>query len=80
MAYSAPEQFTAAAPDPKADQYSLGVIVYELLAGVRPIEGDGFMVLVDRHINAVAGAALGSPPRSARQGLRRRHARPGQEA
>ncbi len=53
VAYSAPEQFTGAAPDAKADQYSLGVIVYELLAGARPIEGDGFMVLVDRHLNAV---------------------------
>ena len=52
VAYSAPEQFTGAAPDAKADQYSLGVIIYELLAGTRPIEGDGFMVLVDRHINA----------------------------
>ena len=52
VAYSAPEQFMEAAPDPKADQYSLGVIVYELLAGVRPIEGDGFMVLVDRHLHA----------------------------
>jgi len=52
VAYSAPEQFTGAEPDAKADQYSLGVIVYELLAGARPIEGDGFMVLVDRHINA----------------------------
>jgi serine/threonine protein kinase len=51
VAYAAPEQFTGAAPDTKADQYSLGVIVYELLAGCRPIEGDGFMVLVDRHLN-----------------------------
>jgi serine/threonine protein kinase len=52
VAYAAPEQFTGAAPDAKADQYSLAVIVYELLAGERPIEGDGFMVLVDRHLNA----------------------------
>ena len=28
------------------------MIAYELLAGTRPIEGDGFMVLVDRHLNA----------------------------
>ncbi len=28
------------------------MIAYELLAGARPIEGDGFMVLVDRHLNA----------------------------
>jgi serine/threonine protein kinase len=52
VAYSAPEQFTGAPPDAKADQYSLGVIIYELLAGERPIEGDGFMMLVDRHLNA----------------------------
>jgi serine/threonine protein kinase len=51
VAYAAPEQFTGAAPDAKADQYSLGVIIYELLAGCRPIEGDGFMMLVDRHLN-----------------------------
>lgn len=52
VAYAAPEQFTGAAPDAKADQYSLAVIVYELLAGSRPIEGDGFLMLVDRHLNA----------------------------
>ena len=51
VAYAAPEQFTGAPPDARADQYSLGVIVYELLAGARPIEGDGFMLLVDRHMN-----------------------------
>jgi serine/threonine protein kinase len=51
VAYAAPEQFSGAAPDARADQYSLGVIIYELLAGVRPVDGDGFMVLVDRHLN-----------------------------
>lgn len=52
IAYAAPEQFGGAMPDAKADQYSLGVIVYELLAGRRPVEGDGLMVLVDRHLHA----------------------------
>ncbi len=51
VAYAAPEQFSGAEPDARADQYSLAVIVYELLAGVRPLEGDGFMVLVDRQLN-----------------------------
>lgn len=57
VAYAAPEQFSGALPDAKADQYSLGVIAYELLAGVRPIDGDGFMVLVERHLT-VAPAPL----------------------
>ena len=80
VAYAAPEQFTGAAPDAKADQYSLGVIVYELLAGVRPIEGDGFMVLVDRHINAAPDPAVGTPARPAREGVRRGDAGAGQAA
>ncbi len=51
VAYAAPEQYTGAPPDARADQFSLGVIVYELLAGVRPIEGDGFLVMVERQLN-----------------------------
>jgi serine/threonine protein kinase len=52
VAYAAPEQFTGGGADARSDQYSLAVIAYEILAGARPIEGDGFMVLVDRHLNA----------------------------
>lgn len=52
VAYAAPEQFAGGHADARSDQYSLAVIAYELLAGKRPIEGDGFMVLVDRHLNA----------------------------
>ena len=52
VAYAAPEQFTEGRADARSDQYSLAVIAYEILAGARPIEGDGFMVLVDRHLNA----------------------------
>jgi serine/threonine protein kinase len=52
VAYAAPEQFEGSAPDPRTDQYSLAIIIYELLAGVRPIQGDGFLVIVERHLNA----------------------------
>src|SRR5690606_3430062 len=37
VAYAAPEQFGGGTADARSDQYSLAVILYELLAGVRPI-------------------------------------------
>jgi serine/threonine protein kinase len=52
VAYASPEQFSGETTSVFSDQYSLGVIIYELLAGVRPIQGDGFLVLVDQHLNA----------------------------
>lgn len=51
VAYAAPEQFTGGATDERADQYSLAVILYELLAGVRPVEADTFHALINRHLN-----------------------------
>jgi serine/threonine protein kinase len=41
LAYIAPEMVTSAlAADPRADLYSLGVTLYEMLAGRRPFESD----------------------------------------
>ena len=51
VAYAAPEQFSGAAADARSDQYSLGVITYELLAGTRPFTGDGLMALVSSHLS-----------------------------
>jgi serine/threonine protein kinase len=50
-AYAAPEQYGGGGVDARADVYSLGVIVYEMLAGQRPIEGDNFLAIVDRQFN-----------------------------
>jgi len=46
--YMAPEQFFARATGPAADQYSLGVVVYQCLAGSVPFVGDSFEELARR--------------------------------
>lgn len=46
--YMAPEQFKPKAViDGRADQYALGVIVYEMLAGRRPFTGDTAHIVVE---------------------------------
>ncbi|MGE0487654.1 MAG: serine/threonine protein kinase [Vulcanimicrobiota bacterium] len=52
LAYMPPEQFTGGVVTPYADQYSLGVMAYEMLSGRLPFESDGDpMGLVMKHLN-----------------------------
>jgi hypothetical protein len=44
-AYMAPEQLTGQPPDARADIYSLGVVLYQLLAGRAPFTGDTTAVI-----------------------------------
>jgi eukaryotic-like serine/threonine-protein kinase len=57
-AYLAPEQATGGAVGPPADVYSLGAVLYELLAGRPPFEDETLEALLVRHR---AGPA--APPR-----------------
>ena len=47
LAYMAPEQLRGGALDGRADVFSLGVVLHELLAGQRPFRGDTTVALVE---------------------------------
>jgi class 3 adenylate cyclase len=50
--YLSPEQVAGRALTPSTDLYSLGVMLYEMLTGSRPYQGDSLDLLLARHLNA----------------------------
>jgi serine/threonine protein kinase len=49
--YIAPEQASGQPVSVLSDVYSLGVVIYELLAGEPPYKGDNFVAVAMRHVN-----------------------------
>jgi serine/threonine-protein kinase len=49
--YIAPEQASGQPVSVLSDVYSLGVVIYELLAGDPPYSGDNFLAVAMRHVN-----------------------------
>jgi tetratricopeptide (TPR) repeat protein/predicted Ser/Thr protein kinase len=51
LLYAAPEQFGDREVGPAADQYSLGVALYELATGVNPFQHDQMAALIKAHLS-----------------------------
>ena len=67
--YIAPEQARGQQVDSQTDVYSLGVVLYELLTGGVPYDGDNFVTVALRHVNEPVPNVLDrrpdAPPRVA---------------
>jgi DNA-binding SARP family transcriptional activator/WD40 repeat protein len=51
LAYLAPEQISGATVTPRADLYSLGVVLYEALVGEHPFEDAPDLAILNRHLH-----------------------------
>jgi formylglycine-generating enzyme required for sulfatase activity len=49
--YMSPEQARGERPDERADIYSLGVTLFEMITGQPPFEGDSAVVILMKHVN-----------------------------
>ncbi len=52
VAYLPPEQALGRAADARSDVYSLGAVIYEMVAGQPPFPGQDAVAIIGRHLNA----------------------------
>lgn len=51
--YMSPEQIQGAAIDGRSDLYSTGIMLYEMVTGVRPITGDSSWNIMNAHVHQI---------------------------
>jgi serine/threonine-protein kinase len=51
VAYLSPEQVTRGVADPRSDVYAAGILLYEMLTGVKPYDGDTAIQVAYRHVH-----------------------------
>ena len=51
FAYSSPEAVSGGHIDQRSDLYSLGIVMYEMVAGQRPFRGEHIVTIIGQHIN-----------------------------
>jgi serine/threonine-protein kinase len=56
--YIAPEQASGQPVEAQTDIYSLGIVLYELLAGELPFTGDNFVAVALKHVNEIPRSLL----------------------
>ncbi len=54
--YMSPEQIQATEVDSRSDLYSVGIMLYEMATGTRPITGDSSWAVMNAHLNLVPRA------------------------
>src|ERR1700682_3037889 len=64
--YMAPEQWSDDPPDARADIYSLGVMLYQMLCGEVPFKGSSISAIMKKHLTlevpSLASKGVGVPP------------------
>jgi serine/threonine-protein kinase len=61
--YMSPEQVQGIPVDARADLYSVGILLYEMATGIRPITGDTSYAVMNAHLHAIPRAPSEVNPR-----------------